>query len=90
MGRYFYINNYHFNNSKKIDYLTGYYTDMFHNNFLPTEKVVRDKVIELINAGLTFFIEDGRYKRIRLKMVKIDDDIFLRVDCHSAPFDYFG
>jgi len=46
--------------------------------------------IELINAGQAFFIEDGTYKRIRLKMVKIDEDIFLRVDSHIAPFDYFG
>lgn len=91
MGRFFYVNGFEFDDNKeKIVSLTGYYTDQFHNNFLPTIKVSRETVINSIIEGQTFFIEDGTYKRIRVKLVITTNDSYLRIDCHTTQADYFG
>lgn len=88
---YYYINGFHFEVSKKkIEKLTGYLTDAGHNNFFPPQDFPRSQIIEMIKSGNTFFIEDGGYRKIIIKIHQYLNEEYLRVDNHPAPSDYFG
>jgi hypothetical protein len=88
---YYYINGFNFDESKiRIVKLVGYMTDSNHNNFLPPRDFSREQVIEWSKKGDIFFIEDGCYRIIKIKLHCCENEIFLRIDNHSAPFDYFG
>lgn len=88
---YYYINGFHFDESKiRVVKLTGYLTDSNHNNFLPPQNFSRFQVIEQSKKGDIFFIEDGCYRKIKIELLNYENEVYLRVDCHAAPFDYFG
>ena len=88
---YYYINGIHFEISKKIiEHLTGYLTDSNHNNFFPPKDFSRKQVIDMSKAGDVFFVEDGCYRKLIIKVQQFENVEYLRVDCHAAPFDYFG
>jgi len=88
---YYYINGIHFEFSKKkIEHLTGYLTDSNHDNFFPPQNFSRKQVIDMSKEGDTFFVEDGCYRKLKIKIYLFENEEFLRIDCHPAPFDYFG
>ncbi|PKN98361.1 MAG: hypothetical protein CVU42_12580 [Chloroflexi bacterium HGW-Chloroflexi-4] len=91
MIRYFYVKEIFFQPDKKIiEKIKGYFTDQFHNSFLPPEFISRQKAIEMINAGNILFIEDKSNHRIRIKLINVENDLFLRIDKLSQPYDYLG
>lgn len=91
MQRYFYVRDYVFDpNNTRIIRLMGYFTDVNHNNFFPSSGISREEAIEMIKSGNVLFLEDGCYRKIYIKLVKINDQEFLRVDHHLHPMDYLG
>jgi len=42
----------------------------------------------MIKSGDVLFLEDGCYHKIKIKLVKIDDQKYLRVDYQTHPMDY--
>jgi hypothetical protein len=91
VDRYFYIRDYEFNlNKTRIERLFGYYTDMNHNSFFPAVEISREEAIAIIRSRDILFLEDGCYRMVKIKLVKVEDQEYLRVDHFSKPLDYFG
>jgi len=91
MQRYFYIRDYAFDpTNTKIVRMMGYFTDPNHNNFFPTSGISREEAIEMIKSRNVLFLEDGCYRKIIIKLIKIDNQEYLRVDLHAHPMDYLG
>ncbi len=91
MERYFYIKDYAFDpTNSKIVMLTGYYTDAGHNYFFPTIEISREEAIKKIKSGDVLFLEDGCYRKVKVKLVNAEDHEYLRVDYHIHPMDYLG
>lgn len=88
---YFYINDFAFNNDKtKIEKLWGYVTDSNHDIFSPQREISRDEAMKLIKDGNHLFIHDGCYRKVNIKIVRVENLEYLRVDFHTHPLDYFG
>lgn len=91
MEKYFYVKDYAFDpTNSKIVMLTGYYTDAGHNYFFPTVEISREVAIKKIKSGEVLFLEDGGYRKVKVKLMKVQDQEYLRVDYHTHPMDYFG
>ncbi len=91
MDRHFYIKDYAFTADKtRLKSITGYFTDGDHAIFSPAVVISRQQAISLLHSHDKMFLHDGCYRRIDLKLVWVDDQEFLRVDCFNAPFDYCG
>lgn len=91
MDRYFYIKDYEFDQSKtRVVKLFGYYTDAYHNNFFPVSEISREEAIAIIKSRDFLFLEEGCYRKVFIKLVKVDDQEYLRVDHHVHPMDYLG
>jgi len=89
MDRQFFIKDYKFSADKtKLETITGYFTDGDHTIITPTLVITRHQAISLLNSHDKMFLFDGCYRRIDLKLVLLDNQEYLRVDCFSAPFDY--
>lgn len=70
--------------------LSGYYTDAYHNFFFPPIEVTRDEAITMIKSREVIFLEDGCYRKVKVKLVKVEEQEYLRVDHHVHPMDYLG
>ena len=91
MQRYFYVRDYAFDpTNTRIIRIAGYYTDAGHNHFFPSEGKSREEAIALIKAGNILFLEDGCYRKVYIKLLKIDGKEYLRVDHYPHPMDYLG
>ncbi len=91
MERYFYVKNYAFDpTNSRIAQLSGYYTDLHHNFFFPPIEITRDEAIRMIKSGDVLFLEDGSYRKVKVKLIKSEDNNYLRVDHHVLASDYFG
>ncbi len=91
MDRLFFIKDFKFSGDKsKLETITGYFTDENHTIFTPALVITRQQAISLLNTHDKMFLYDGCYHRIDLKLVFVDHQEYLRVDCFNAPFDYFG
>jgi hypothetical protein len=91
MKKYFYISDFIFNGDKtEVDKVIGYFTDADHYNFLPNQQLSRKEALELITAGNSLFIHDGCYRKVLIKIVRVDNNEYLRVDHQPHPIDYFG
>jgi len=91
MQRYFYVKDYTFDLANtKIIRLMGYFTDPGHNNFFPSSGISREEAIEMIKSGNVLFLEDGCYRKVFIKLAKIEGQEYLRVDHYPHPTDYLG
>ena len=91
MKKFFYINDFYFNDDKtKVDEIRGYFTDADHKNFFPSQQLSREEVLELIKTGNSLFIHDGCYRKVLIKVVKVESLEYLRVDYQPHPIDYLG
>jgi len=91
MQRYFYVKDYAFDpTNTRIIRIAGYYTDANHNHFFPTQGISREEAIEMIKSGNVLFLEDGCYRKVKVKLIKVEDQEYLRVDYHTHPIDYVG
>lgn len=91
MVKYFYIKDFVFSSDKiTVEKIIGYYTDVSHSLFFPSQEISRKLAIEMIKKGDVLFIHDGSYRQIIIKIVCIEGEEFIRVDRHFARQDYFG
>jgi hypothetical protein len=91
MQRYFYVRFYAFDpTNTKITRLMGYFTDVNHNYFFPLMGISREEAVELIKARDVIFLEDGCYRKVFIKLTKIEGQEYLRVDHYPHPTDYLG
>lgn len=91
MQRYFYVKFYAFDpTNTTITRLMGYFTDADHNNFFPCSGISREESIQMIKSGNVLFLEDGCYRKVYIKLVKIEGQEYLRVDHYAHPVDYLG
>lgn len=91
MENYFYVKEFTYDPThSNIVRLSGYYTDPGHNLFFPPIELTRDEAIKMIKARDVLFLEDGCNRKVKVKLIKVEDQEFLRVDYHTHPMDYLG
>lgn len=91
MEKFFYIKEFTYDPThSRIVRLSGYYTDPGHNLFFPPIELTRDEAIKMIKARDVLFLEDGCYRKVKIKLVNVEGQEYLRVDYHNHPMDYLG
>jgi hypothetical protein len=91
MENYFYINQIRQSSHEtRISSVSGYFTDANHLLIaLPQEKS-RQEAIAMIKNGNVLFTHDGCYRRLRVKIMVIDKQEYLRVGRYAVPRDDLG
>jgi hypothetical protein len=91
MEKYFYIKNFsYWKGTNLIDQLLGYYTDAGHNYFFPCDQISREDALRMVKNGEVLFVNDGCYRQLKVKLLKINEVEYLRIDHYKQPFDFLG